>query len=377
MAAVIRKKAKAKRERERKEAKTKKFPKRSKKILNPPQSLPNREAIAAQVHEGSAFLNDVIRQVESTRVKEKRKPFEIQLENVKKQLAQAHKQKIQNATNSYQQLLAAVEEADTIIEVLDARDPTACRLLEAETEVLQNKKKPLIIILNKIDLIPREAAIRWLAKLIEVAPTVAISAINTQLSLPAVRDIIAQVAPNAQKVGVIGIRGVGKSTICQFNSGLLLEVESYSFLVPTPEMGLLQGADFVDPIHELATETFLRRNDDNIFLTLEIPPVEDPKEFFRAYGQKYGTNIRNAAKLIMDELWNGRYKYFTVPPDANLTNIMQSQQVALEASLPLELSGQEYIHLNEGNPLAIDEELLGEIMEEEEEDDEENPETNE
>ena len=372
MGSVIRKKAKAKKERERKEAKTKRFPKRSKKMLNAPQSLPNREAIEAQVHESSAFLNNVIRQVESTRVKDKRKPYDIQLENIRKQVAQAHRQKVEKATNSYQQLLTAIEEADAIIEVLDARDPTSCRLLEAETEVQKNKKKPLIIILNKIDLIPREVAFKWLAKLSETAPTVAISATNGSISLPAIRDIISSTAPNAQKIGVIGIKGVGKTTICQFNPGLLVEVVSYSFIDPTPEMGLLQGTEYLDPIYELANDTLSRCQDENVFLVLEIPAQDDPKDVFNALAQKFKVKPRSAAQMLMDGMWSGKYRYFAMPPDANVASVMPSQQAALEASTPLELSGHEYIHLNEGNPLSIDEEKLGGVIEEEDSNEEEN-----
>nr|CDS31249.1 GTP binding domain protein [Hymenolepis microstoma] len=51
--------------------------------------------------------------------------------------------------------------ADVIVEVLDARDPLGTRSLEAENAVLAAGKK-LIILLNKIDLIPRDALRQWL-----------------------------------------------------------------------------------------------------------------------------------------------------------------------------------------------------------------------
>ncbi|VEL20384.1 unnamed protein product, partial [Protopolystoma xenopodis] len=57
--------------------------------------------------------------------------------------------------------LNVIKESDLIIEVIDARDPMGTRCFEAEaTASIQNKK--LILILNKIDLVPKSNAIAWL-----------------------------------------------------------------------------------------------------------------------------------------------------------------------------------------------------------------------
>ena len=53
-----------------------------------------------------------------------------------------------------------IENSDVILEVLDARDPLICRNLELENKIKNNKKK-LILVLNKIDLIPIQNAIDW------------------------------------------------------------------------------------------------------------------------------------------------------------------------------------------------------------------------
>ena len=45
--------------------------------------------------------------------------------------------------------------SDIILEVLDARDPLACRCREIEREVLgMAGEKKIILVLNKIDLVP-------------------------------------------------------------------------------------------------------------------------------------------------------------------------------------------------------------------------------
>lgn len=53
----------------------------------------------------------------------------------------------------YKELKKVIEAADVIVEVLDARDPMGCRSQEIEEEALKLNKK-IILILNKIDLVP-------------------------------------------------------------------------------------------------------------------------------------------------------------------------------------------------------------------------------
>jgi len=52
-------------------------------------------------------------------------------------------------------LKEVIENSDVVLEVLDARDPLSCKSLELE-EIIRGQKdvKKIILILNKIDLIP-------------------------------------------------------------------------------------------------------------------------------------------------------------------------------------------------------------------------------
>ncbi|GAA5902904.1 hypothetical protein JCM8208_006507 [Rhodotorula glutinis] len=71
-------------------------------------------------------------------------------------------------------LRKVLEMSDVVIEVLDARDPvgTRCRAVERELKSLDNGRKKLVLVLNKIDLVPPQVVQQWLAHLRLQAPTI-------------------------------------------------------------------------------------------------------------------------------------------------------------------------------------------------------------
>ncbi|KAI9204201.1 P-loop containing nucleoside triphosphate hydrolase protein [Polychytrium aggregatum] len=77
----------------------------------------------------------------------------------------------------YKEFRKVVESADVILEVLDARDPLGCRTKEIEEMIINSGiSKRIILILNKIDLVPREVVEQWLKYLRNEFPTVAFKA---------------------------------------------------------------------------------------------------------------------------------------------------------------------------------------------------------
>ncbi|EMG47071.1 NUG1 Nuclear GTP-binding protein NUG1 [Candida maltosa Xu316] len=124
-----------------------------------------------------------------------------------------------------------VDEADVILYVLDARDPEATRSRKVEQAVLQNPGKRLILVLNKVDLIPTNALNQWLNFLKSSFPTVPVKAApgatnstsfnknltNSMTSEALLKALKSYAAKSNLKrsiiVGVIGYPNVGKSSI--------------------------------------------------------------------------------------------------------------------------------------------------------------------
>eukprot|EP01018_Ginkgo_biloba_P010385 Gb_31371 [translate_table: standard] len=74
----------------------------------------------------------------------------------------------------YKELMKVIEASDVILEVLDSRDPLGTRCPDMERMISKaGPEKHLVLLLNKIDLVPREAAEKWLKYLREELPTIA------------------------------------------------------------------------------------------------------------------------------------------------------------------------------------------------------------
>ncbi|KAH6817042.1 GTP-binding family protein [Perilla frutescens var. frutescens] len=83
--------------------------------------------------------------------------------------------KVDNSDKAfYKELVKVIEASDVILEVLDARDPLGTRCVDMEKMVTSSgPDKRLVLLLNKIDLVPREAVEKWLKYLREELPAVA------------------------------------------------------------------------------------------------------------------------------------------------------------------------------------------------------------
>ncbi|KAL6060062.1 nuclear GTP-binding protein nug1 [Balamuthia mandrillaris] len=74
----------------------------------------------------------------------------------------------------YREFKKVTKAADVILEVLDARDPLGCRCVDVERMILaKDPNKKFILILNKIDLVPKDNVQKWLSYLRNEHPTLA------------------------------------------------------------------------------------------------------------------------------------------------------------------------------------------------------------
>jgi len=96
-------------------------------------------------------------------------------ENEEAALTNANREAENTRKKFYTELRKVLRSADVIVEVLDARDPGACRSQALEREVT-NSGKRLILLVNKIDLVPREAVEAWIKHLQRSHPAIAFKA---------------------------------------------------------------------------------------------------------------------------------------------------------------------------------------------------------
>jgi nuclear GTP-binding protein len=273
------------------------------------------------------------------------------------------------------ELKKVVDTADVLLQVLDARDPIGSRIHQTLEDVILSKAdKRMVLVLNKIDLVPKEVVGRWLTVLRRSHPTIAIKASKDGLatasvgnqdasttSLPVGMDGLLQLLKNYARtggtggkskttivVGVIGYPNVGKSSIINalkrsravgvsarpgFTTSMqevvldrtvrLLDSPGVVFDDTTALLGNCVDAESIsDPIP--AVDALLRRcNPQSLIMTYNIPafPKGDTMMFLAMVAKSYGRVLKGgipdkvgAARAVLKD-WNyGKIPYYTVPP---------------------------------------------------------------
>jgi len=92
---------------------------------------------------------------------------------------QAHGQQSRRAY--LRELKKVIDASDVLLQILDARDPVGTRISTmVENTILSHYDKRMVLVLNKIDLIPKDAVQGWLTVLRRSHPTVAMKAGTNQ-----------------------------------------------------------------------------------------------------------------------------------------------------------------------------------------------------
>jgi len=112
-----------------------------------------------------------------------------------------------------------INEADIVVEVVDARDPIGTRNRKLERMVLESGKK-LLLVMNKADLVPKDWAEEYKRK--SEIPVVFISARErkgTGIFRKELKKLAKEIDKEKVKVALIGYPNVGKSTIINVLKG--------------------------------------------------------------------------------------------------------------------------------------------------------------
>ena len=268
-------------------------------------------------------------------------------------------------------LRTVVEEADVVVQVLDARDPAGCRSKEIEDMVYELNKK-LVLLLNKTDLVPESSARGWMAHLKREYPTLLFRA-NTQtqranLKKAAGSDELIGLLKNYSRnvvggkstiaVAVVGPPNVGKSSV--INSLKLaravgtsaqagstkkaqhVQIDSKLTLIDTPGVvtDAFQGSP--DPtiaaLRECLNPVGASQNDpvgcvERLVATLPaeklmqlygVSRFASPREFLVQLATRTGklgkggvVRVEEAAKRVVDDCASGKLKLFVGPPSSS------------------------------------------------------------
>ncbi len=265
-----------------------------------------------------------------------------------------------SARMMWRRVRRAIELADMVLEVVDARDPFGTRCREVE-RLIRSMNKKLIIVINKADLVPRKILEEWKRVLEKEYPTVYLSA-KHRLGTRKLWKVIKRHAPQLPvKVAVVGYPKVGKSTIINVIKGKSAAETSpkpgatrAERLVSAATWLRLVDSPGVIPVREDEIDLALKCIVPPEELTDPVPPAlelirralakrpealsekygfihDDPHEFLVTLAKRRGLLgkggeplVHEAAKIVIRDWQAGELVFYYTPKDYNL----EIQQVA-------------------------------------------------
>uniref|UniRef100_T1ILS6 Guanine nucleotide-binding protein-like 3 homolog n=1 Tax=Strigamia maritima TaxID=126957 RepID=T1ILS6_STRMM len=399
----------------------KKNPKtKSKKDPGVPNSLPFKEEILQEAEERKRQAEELkLRQKEEMRNPEaanKRKLEELEEEALLKgSLFNAKKMKmdvdaadaddtVKETTGKgyYKEFKKVIDAADVILEILDARDPLGSRCPQVEEAVINSgPNKKLVLILNKIDLVPTENVTNWLKYLRNELPTIAFKS-STQnqksnlarSSVPIINStklakssyclganvlmkLLGNYCRNKDirthiRVGIVGFPNVGKSSVinslkrtrvCNVGAtpGITkamqeIHLDKHVVLLDSPGIvfaksdsvaSALRNAVKVESLKDpiAPVEEILKRcNRKELLMFYSIPEFNTVAEFLALVAKKQGKlkkrgvpNINEAAKTIINNWNEGKIKYYTHPPNNALLPSYLDAKIVSEMSAAFDI----------------------------------------
>ena len=273
----------------------------------------------------------------------------------------------QSLRKFYKEFQKVVESSDVLLEVLDARDPLGCRLLQMEKTIQSQwgDKKTVVVVLNKADLVSEmvlDAWIRYFASegleaISFTASRETAHATARNLCISKLFGLLRRIArgeSGARKsitVGTIGYPNVGKSSIINAlkRRNVVGVANTPGFTTGNTEVGLrndvriidcpgvvMPGEDSGDVVlrnaakvedlanPHVAVERLISRCDpQQLSAVYSIGDFhEDAVEFVKQVGIRRGrlrhggvVDEDETARMILHDWNDGRIGYYTLPPD--------------------------------------------------------------
>jgi len=196
--------------------------KTAKKDPGIPNLFPFKQALLQRMSEAKLKSEEIERKQKEAR-KERLAQSRIEIETKKEEAAtQSHslQQKGNYKKWFMKDLKQLLEVSDVILEVLDARDPLGCRcrkieeMIQGQYSASSSRPKRIILVLNKIDLVPREAVVQWVKYLRREFACVAFKA-STQQQKGNLAERKVGSAGEASKASLQGGSSVGGQALIQ------------------------------------------------------------------------------------------------------------------------------------------------------------------
>jgi nuclear GTP-binding protein len=255
------------------------------------------------------------------------------------------------------ELYKVIDSSDVIIEVIDARDPMGTRCKQVEQFLRKEKPhKHLILVMNKVDLVPTWVTKRWVGILSKELPTIAFHAsLQHSFGKGSLINVLRQFAKLHRdrpqiSVGFIGYPNAGKSSIvntlrkkkvCK-TAPIAGETKVWQYVTLMKRIYLIDCPGVVYPQGETETEIILkgivrvenvpnpevhvqgvldRVKVEHLEKTYKISKWNDVEDFMTKIAFASGRllkggepDIPTIAKMVLNDFQRGRLPYYSRPP---------------------------------------------------------------
>eukprot|EP01101_Sappina_pedata_P006833 TRINITY_DN3498_c0_g1_i1.p1 TRINITY_DN3498_c0_g1~~TRINITY_DN3498_c0_g1_i1.p1 ORF type:complete len:585 (-),score=352.53 TRINITY_DN3498_c0_g1_i1:118-1872(-) len=252
---------------------------------------------------------------------------------------QARSNRETSAKSYFREFRKVVEGSDVILEVIDARDPLGCRCFPIEQMILaKHPNKKIILVLNKIDLVPRESVEAWLKYLRNFYPTIAFKCSTQQqknhrsAKVQEYKDIMKGVNNSSKKMNKSEVYGA--STLIQLlkqyslNQGIKTAITVG--IIGFPNVGkssIINSLKRTKSVGVGNTPGFTKVSQE-IILDKKVKLLDSPGVVFAANGGEITTGmvLRNVIKLeqVIDP----------VPPVDEILKKCQKEKLIIKYKIP-------------------------------------------